>query len=292
MAGLKNRLGKYLRDKLGITALQHRVSSQLNFQMAFLNFTSPEVLKIPEELLVSIQKDLQLRYGVTEFVPAIHKNDVMFQHHLYHSPDIAEALKHYFVVGARLSIAISEHMSVSSKEEILDFGAGYGRLTRFLSEFYPKNNLVASEVKPGAVKFLDAHLGVPGFSHAIKPELFPQRMFGGIVAISVFTHLPQELFESWLKSLAGSLTREGVIFLTYNDIDRSKQSAGKDFFYTTQSEDSFFITTDRLDQGEEYGLTFISRNYLEKIAKLCQLSVDFIDSEAFGSQSVALLHKV
>ena len=291
MAGLKKRLSSYLKDKLGITELQHRLKEQLNFQMSLLNFASPEVLKIPHEVLAMVQKDLREKYDIDDFHAAIHKNDIMFQHHLYHHPDIAEALKHYFRVGASISRELCGIFEIHASGRILDFGAGYGRLTRFLPSCFPSHKIIASEVKPHAVAFLENELGIDAFIHKTDPQSFPDTRFDGILALSVFTHLPQPLFEAWFKKLAEQLSPNGAFLLSFNDANDHGKKGGEDFYYSVHSEDSFFRTSDRLASEEEYGLSFVSRNYLSQLAEDSGLIIKFITPKTLGTQSLAYCAK-
>lgn len=291
MAGWKNRLSKYFRDKLGLTALEYQVNEQLDFQMSFLNFTAAEVLKIPDNLLPDIVANLHKRHGQINFATAIHKNDIMFQHHLYHHPDIGEALKHYFRVGAGISEEMAQIFSLPEGTKLLDFGAGYGRLTRFLPAFFPKIQVIVSEVKPLCVSFLQEYMGLPGFIHSADPISFPDKRFHGILALSVFTHLPEALFTVWLATLANHLEPDGKLVLSFNNSGLKPGLEGKDFHYTFQSEDSFFRTSDRLARQEEYGLTFVSERYLSDQADLLGLVIEFQKSASLGSQQLAIVQQ-
>lgn len=291
MAGLKKRLSGFLRDKLGVTELQYKVNEQLDFQMSLLNVVSPEILKISDDDLKEIIKDLQERYEIAAFCSVIHKNDVMFQHHLYHHPDLAEALTHYFRVGASLSKELNSLFDLPSNTRLLDFGAGYGRLTRFLGSFFPNNEIVVSEVKPQAIAFLSEYLGLEGISHTADPDSFPTEKFHGILALSVFTHLPRNLFEGWFACLANALDQAGMMVFTFNDSARHTSAKDSDFLYTIQSEDSFFHTSDRLVSDQEYGLTFVSQNYLSEQANRQGLDIEFKRSTSFGTQSLAIIRR-
>ena len=257
--------------------------------MSFLNFASGEILYPPAEIFGAIQLDIHEKYGISEFPGLIHKNDLMFQHHLYHHPDLGEALKHYFRVGASISKEVSQIFTLAPGSRLLDFGAGYGRLTRFLPQFSPEVELVASEVKPECLKFLEEHLHVTGILHGTDAGSFPDRKFDAILALSVFTHLPEKLFQSWLGRLSNALNGGGEMIITWNDISNKASLAGQDFHYSSESEDSFFRTADRLESDAEYGLTFISRNYLEELAQSFGLHADFSHQGFTGSQSTCLL---
>jgi SAM-dependent methyltransferase len=291
MAGWRNKAGAYLRAKLGLTALQYKVDQQLSFQLSLLNFASPAVLNPDVSALDTLRDDLKDSYGVHEFSPVIHKNDLMFQHHLYHHPDISEALKHYFRVGASISKELAGIFQLAPDSRLLDFGAGYGRLTRFLPGFFKGVEVQASEVKPESLQFLKEQFGIPGILHGTDPESFPYEKFDAILALSVFTHLPEALFQSWLERLSGALKEGGQMMITWNDISRKPAMSGKDFHYSSHSEDSFFRTSDRLESDEEYGLTFVSASFLQNLAEQLGLQADFSHQGFTGSQRTCLMGK-
>lgn len=280
-----------MRAKLGLTELQHRVDEQLSFQLSLLNFASPEVLYPDQKTSENLRTDLSESYGVGDFSTAIHKNDLMFQHHLYHHPDIGEALRHYFRVGASISRELAQILNLKERASLLDFGAGYGRLTRFLPVFFPKAEIQASEVKREALRFLKEQFEITGMLHETDPDSFRGEKFDAILALSVFTHLPEGLFQSWLERLYQALNEGGKLMITWNDIAGKPELAGTSFHYSSQSEDSFFRTPDRLESDEAYGLTFVSKSYLEKLARSIGFRPDFSHQGFTGSQSTCLLVK-
>ena len=271
--------------------MRYQVEQQLNFQLAFLNFSAPEVLEVPAELMLPIAGELQEKFGVNDFPSVIHKNDLMFQHHLYHHPDLAEALRHYFRVGVSVSRELAGLFEIPVNGRLLDFGAGYGRLTRFLPSFFLNGEILASEIKPQAVDFLKKHIGIPGIMHRAEPDSFPEEEFDGILALSVFTHLPEELFEAWLARLTLALRPGGKLILTWNDLAERTGNSESRFLYTADSEDSFFRSSDRLFNEESYGLTFVSREYLEQLARQNALATDFTQQGFTGNQKLAIFQR-
>lgn len=292
MANLRNRLGRYFQDKLGITELRHKAEQELSFQMSFLNLASADVWHLDTGMLKAIEEDLEERYGIKSFSAAIHKNDLMFQHHLYHHPDIGEALLHYFRVGASVSSELGKLFALPAQARLLDFGAGYGRLTRFLPSVFRDTDITASEVKPPAIEFLRKSFGIKGVLHGTDADTFPVSEYHGILALSVFTHLPQGKFDAWFKTLSGSLSGGGRLIFTWNNIARLRDQQAKQFYYTAQSEDSFFITSDRLASDDDYGLTYVSGDYIKKLADNAGLKLELMDPDFTGSQQLAIVSKL
>ena len=101
---------------------------------------------------------------------------------------------------------------------MLDFACGYGRLLRFLSLVMPSENLFASELQIDALTFVTREFGVTGLpSHADPQQFQPARKFDFIWVASLFSHLPESLFDAWLARLIDVLTPNGVLCFSVRD---------------------------------------------------------------------------
>ncbi|MBX3484339.1 trans-aconitate 2-methyltransferase [Phenylobacterium sp.] len=99
---------------------------------------------------------------------------------------------------------------------ILDFGCGPGRLTAILHERRPDAALHGSDIDPETIAWAQASLGgVADFrvNPPGPPLPFPDASMDLICAISVFTHLPEDLQFAWLADLKRVL-RPGCVLLT------------------------------------------------------------------------------
>jgi hypothetical protein len=95
---------------------------------------------------------------------------------------------------------------------VLDFGSGWGRLTRSLVHRLPKENIWVSDIYPDAVAWQAETFGVNGLMSVSDPDLFPlKQQFSIVFAGSVFTHLPHDLFQRWLRKLYGLVLPHGIL---------------------------------------------------------------------------------
>lgn len=286
------KLKLYARKKLNIDGDVEHLQKQIHFLSALVNFSGQNTMEpnpsLKEKLLVFFQKER----GLKDMYFPVHKNDIMFLYHLYHhESDTEEAFKSYYNVGLNIAGScaglINKH--TAENKSILDFGSGYGRVSRFLPFFFPDAEIHISEVKPDALLFQKEEFGFGIVTHSHSAESFPTKTFDVIIAGSVFTHLPQDLFEKWFAVLCKSISEKGMVMFSYNNIERIASPKNPDIHYTSQSEDSFFRVSDRLADEKTYGLTFVSQNYLGKLAAKNGLEIYFDKDVKLAKQEIAVL---
>jgi len=180
-------------------------------------------------------------YGVSA---AIDHADHIFRFLCEH-PDIGpKAPEHYFSDGRdsamKLRALIEEQRPLGSIS-ILEFAAGYGRVTRHFARVLPEATCVACDIHDGAVRFL-AGLGVEARGSSAIPEDFAlARSFDVVFALSFFSHLPQATWTRWLRRLIEHTADGGLmIFTTHGERSRSLAApgsiVGNDFFFHPASE--------------------------------------------------------
>ncbi len=146
---------------------------------------------------------------------------------------------------------------------LLEFAAGYGRLTRHFVQRLAPSQVTVSDIDPGGVDFLRRRLGVNGFYSVSTPEsLRHDRRYEMIVIVSLFSHLPHYAWGPWLERLSSMLSPGGVLLFTtmnYDDADpKDFESQADGFLYRRQNE-----TRGRLDPGG-YGAAFVTPGYVER----------------------------
>lgn len=133
-------------------------------------------------------------------------------------------------------------------KSIFDFGCGCGRLARQLLQMAsPPDRYVGIDVHRGMISWCRKHLEPlnPGFRfhhHNVYNRLFnpkakarvapfpvDQERFRSVVAWSVFTHLLQDEVEFYLREIARSLARSGILVSTWFLFDRSDFPMLQDF---------------------------------------------------------------
>ena len=283
---MKSAIGRWIRNKLGITQLEYELQHRLRFSQSMLQFSVPDII-LPDEQVLSYSRDqIAERYGVTGFNPAIHKNDLMFQHHLRKRPDnVSEALFHYYNVGMDALKKTRDLMPDPKPRKTLDFGSGYGRGSRFLPHFFPGSEVYVSEVKPTALKFQSDLFGFLPLAHNEDAASFKTSdKFDLIIAISVFSHLPETSFRNWLEVLTAHLADGGSLLFTYNQI----ASAEGPYKFVSQSEDEGLEwVSDRIKESEHYGSSFYSQTRMKTILAHLNLSYQIIDAFS-GTQSAVI----
>lgn len=155
-----------------------------------------------------------------------------------------------------------------SFHSILDFGCGCGRVARYLR---PRNgrSTTATDIDPEAVAWCQENLGRAAtfeVNGPTPPLRYADASFDFIYAISVFTHLPEDLAMSWLHELRRILRPDGLLVTSIiGEVDlRSLLPDARDA-HDEFHERGFYYTTKFMTDGlpSFYGLSFHARPYIE-----------------------------
>ncbi|MEO6458055.1 MAG: methyltransferase [Chloroflexia bacterium] len=147
----------------------------------------------------------------------IHKNDQMLGFVAAARSSEAVARSEYFTSGAQLlkileQLVVWKFGSFENLPAFLDFASGYGRFTRFLVHKLPADRIWVSDIQADAVDFQQAEFGVHGFVSTVDPaDLECEQTFDTIFVASLFSHLPQATFTSWLRKLCSLLKPGGLL---------------------------------------------------------------------------------
>jgi cyclopropane fatty-acyl-phospholipid synthase-like methyltransferase len=97
---------------------------------------------------------------------------------------------------------------------ILDFGCGCGRTLIWLVRQFPRQHFLGRDVDREAIEWCAANLPSADFSvNDRSPPLECRSMsIDFVYAISVFTHLDEELQRTWLSELYRILTPGGLVY--------------------------------------------------------------------------------
>ncbi len=112
-------------------------------------------------------------------------------------------------------IVIAEARSLELCKRLLDFGCGCGRVLRFFEDLPESCKLFATDIDDEAISWCRDNLAsLATFSkNSDEPPLnFDANSFDLIVAISVFTHLPESFELAWLSEL-NRVAKPGAILL-------------------------------------------------------------------------------
>ena len=151
---------------------------------------------------------------------------------------------------------------------VLDFGSGYGRLTRSLVQHLPRESIWVADIYPGAMAWQNRMFGVNTLMSVKDPDRFaPDRSFSVIFAGSVFSHLPDALFQRWLKRLYRQTAPDGILAFSVHGeklLPAGERMGPAGIHFLAFSEG------DSLGP-DVYGMTYVSEAYVDaSIARLGQ----------------------
>jgi ubiquinone/menaquinone biosynthesis C-methylase UbiE/glycosyltransferase involved in cell wall biosynthesis len=106
--------------------------------------------------------------------------------------------------------------ALTPNSRILDFGCGWGRITRFFLKDVEPENLVAVDVLDEAVRLCrDTKLPCQVLKIQPAPPLpFADASFDTIIAYSVFSHLSEDYARVWMREFSRVLKRGGTLLAT------------------------------------------------------------------------------
>ncbi len=183
----------------------------------------------------------------------------------------------------KLRDRFAEHGNVPmAQAQVLDFGCGWGRVTRLLTR----------DVAPGRLHGCDPVQGIVDVCRASRvpaqierTDFVPDRLpfdhkFDLVFAFSVFTHLSERAHEACLSVLYDSLQPDGVLVLTVRSLEYlwscggmapALEALGSDFI-AHMSDPLYLFVPHEVDAGHfqygggemTYGETVITRAYIDE----------------------------
>ena len=141
-------------------------------------------------------------------------DDEMFRYalteqHQHRGLALMAYLRSGLTAAETLQLALGEalaHGNSTPRLRVLDFAAGYGRVTRFLlpllRDLDPEAQLEVAEISDGALAFQHRHLDFVGHRSTTDADnLSIDRPFDAVTCCSLFTHLPRHRWQPWLSAL-------------------------------------------------------------------------------------------
>ncbi len=130
-------------------------------------------------------------------------------------PDAEDFRQTGAVLALDLLALIDELDALPANARILDFGCGCGRVARFLAPLLAPARYTGVDIDGPAIAWCQDHLSPPAHFARIPqqpPTELPEAGFDLVLAVSVFTHLPEALHLAWLRELARR-TRPGGLLI-------------------------------------------------------------------------------
>jgi hypothetical protein len=205
------------------------------------------------------------RHGVSA---ACHPDDFIYRFVLRHRSfkKAKNAVDYYFEDGARSAEQLAEiiaSLNIDVKPiRMLEFASGYGCVTRHLKN-NPNLSIVASDIHPAAISFLQNSIGVEARMSAHRPEDFAiDDRFDVVFALSFFSHMPRTTFGPWLKVLFSRLKTPGYLVFTTHGLESAKNHGNPDI-----PQDGFWFqpNSEQKDLSlSEYGSTIVTPEFVER----------------------------
>jgi len=261
-----------IKKAVGALKKINSLEKKLNLINNELRLLLPEIIPLNEEMQNEIKRFEQSQNISGKLNYAISKNDLMFRYSCYHHNTISEGFYGYLLTGLNgkniVQKVIDAHFENSQKvNKILDFASGYGRVTRFLCAEYSAEKIWASEIKPKALDFIHRQFLCSTIQSGFVPEDFNAgHQFEVIYVGSLFSHLPEDLFKRWLKTLYSLLSETGILILSTHDISLINKNDKNAFVFIEDSEDQMFKEVDdHIKDAAKYGAAYLGKNRMNKI---------------------------
>lgn len=199
----------------------------------------------------------------------IHPRDEMLEHAVELLGDSRLGLVHYVLAGRNASRLVEQIAEwgfggLDHVGRLLDFAAGFGRVSRFLAQRMPRDRIRIGEIEPEAVRFQQTALGLEGFVSTVSAEeLHVEERFDLILCASLFTHLPEVRFHAWLRRLVELLEPGGLLLLSANgpdDLPLGTPMPESGIHFIEHSESRRF-------DASEYGTTRVSEAFVRAAAE-------------------------
>lgn len=130
---------------------------------------------------------------------------------------------------------------MADADHLLDFGSGWGRITRFLLGKTAPTRIHALDVDPQMTTLVNVTL--PGVNATtitpMPPTVFGSAAFDACVAFSVFSHLSGQAHEAWAGELARLIKPGGTVAITVLDDQFIDQIAGAQAAVAAGTADGF-----------------------------------------------------
>jgi SAM-dependent methyltransferase len=159
---------------------------------------------------------------------------------------------------------------ISSFRQILDLGCGTARVLRWFADCSPSTELYGTDIHSESIEWCVQNIPFARFlkTDALPPLPFPDQSFDLIFAISVFTHLNEELQLAWLDELRRIAKPGALILISVHGEDRAAGGLWAGEYLEFLNRGFFYKAARQLStvQGLPgfYQVAFHSREYIER----------------------------
>lgn len=203
----------------------------------------------------------------------------------------------FLAVGQRIAERIEQALndageSLSHMDMVLDFGCGCGRTIRWLIESFPNTRFYGTDVDNAAIKWCQRNLLGSFCANRPAPPLdFKNGEFDCVYAVSVFTHLDEQLQLQWLAEFRRILRPGGLLLISLHGTGTIERLSPEDAA-ALRSQGILFKRSPKLRglHPEFYHTTFQTKEYvLQTWPSLFEI-VSYVEC-GLGYQDLVLLRR-
>lgn len=172
--------------------------------------------------------------------------------------------------------------ALEARRRILDFGCGCGRLLRLMQPYAAAADLHGCDVDEQAVAWCQRELEwvTAQVSATVPPLPYADGAFDLVYSISVFSHLEERNHHSWIEELARVCGPGGIVVITTHgppalaqlradprkcaDVGLSAEQVLQAQSDLVQAGYAFCRQAELAHRADLYGMTFITRDYIER----------------------------
>jgi SAM-dependent methyltransferase len=179
---------------------------------------------------------------------------------------------YYFNMGRQLTANLLQYLISNGLDpkqlHILDFAAGYGRVTRWLATVF--GEVTMADLEPSMIEFNQREFGVQGFVSTTDPRSLSshQQNYDVIFIFSLFSHLPKSTWQTWLDSLARLVKPGGFLIFSTHSYELFAQINPEQFGDASKWVEEFLFWEDNETGGRlktsVYGCSIVKESYVYK----------------------------
>lgn len=208
----------------------------------------------------------------------------------------------YLEVGEKCAADIKKLVGSTGKDlynfsHILDFGCGNGRVIRFFRDKPESCHLYGTDIDSESINWCRKHLPFAewGVNNYMPPMVYADNSFDCIYAISVFTHIDEQMQFAWLKELHRIASPGAVLVLTVHGAStfsvlsaEAREQLERTGFHFHVGQTGFFKHDGLPDF---YQTTYHTRRYInEQWSKFFEL-INYVEKGINDHQDVVILRK-